>query len=85
MVGELSSAFHRTRRPPRAFDLAASLGQGPAIEEWSPRDPPLARRVACARSPAWHDPVCLAYTTYRHVLEARQREVARGMDAVLGG
>jgi integrase len=31
-----------------------------------------------------HSSIVLTSNTYGHVLEARQREVARGMDAVLG-
>lgn len=32
-----------------------------------------------------HSSIVLTSNTYGHVLEQRQREVARGMDAVLGG
>jgi hypothetical protein len=32
-----------------------------------------------------HSTIVLTSNTYSHMLEQRQREVARGMDAVLGG
>ena len=32
-----------------------------------------------------HSSIVLTSNTYRHVLERRQRAVARGIDAVLGG
>jgi site-specific recombinase XerD len=32
-----------------------------------------------------HSSIVLTSNTYGHVLEQRQRQVARGMDAVLGG
>ena len=32
-----------------------------------------------------HSSIVLTSNTYGHVLEQRQREVAQGMDAVLGG
>jgi hypothetical protein len=32
-----------------------------------------------------HRTIVLTSNTYGHVLEQRQREMARGMDAVLGG
>ena len=47
----------------------------------------LSRRMGLedVRNQLGHSSIALNYNTYGHVLEARQREAARVMDAVLGG
>ncbi len=37
------------------------------------------------RNPVGHSTIVLTSNTHRHVLDQRQRAVARGVDAVLGG
>jgi site-specific recombinase XerD len=37
------------------------------------------------KNPLGHSTIVLTSNTYGHVLEQRQQEMARGMDAVLGG